>query len=167
MSRSVFDATRAVGARANDNEAQQRPRYRCAAFDCPMTGSIFLGSGDGVCAWHYGSESHDWPRITRVLDDWRCVTQQINAVRRVLVEQPSNGKAHDAILRAARDELPQVAPQWGLEPAEHEDIGAWARRLAGFLDTCVAGKPDAEKAHAPRRRVLKHRDPCDEYDPAT
>jgi len=73
-----------------------------------------------VCAWHYGCESHDWPRITRVLDDWRCVTQQINAVRRVLVEQPSNGKAHDAILRVARDELSQVAPQWGLEPAEHE-----------------------------------------------
>lgn len=57
--------------------------YRCTAHNCPMPGAIF-GAGEsaaGVCAYHYGAISHDWPRITQLLTDWQCVLDEITACR--------------------------------------------------------------------------------------
>src|SRR5882672_6178119 len=83
---NVFEATRAVGARAP--QQQPRPAFRCVAHDCPMPGAIFTsGARDGICTWHYGATPRDFPRITQLLHDWACVTDEILNARRELCGQ--------------------------------------------------------------------------------
>lgn len=56
-------------------------RYQCGANQCPMPGTMSGEGGNGVCAYHYGTHSTDWPRITQVLLDWANVTDEVNRHR--------------------------------------------------------------------------------------
>ena len=122
-----------------------RPRYPCVAHNCPMPGSIFLsGSSQGICGWHYGTNSDDWSRITEViLGPWREVAREINAARRALSDQDlcTNVKVlgeryRDAAQRLAQALTGPLAAE--LAPREKEDYGQWYRRLELFLGSRVA-----------------------------
>lgn len=136
MTRSVFDATHAVGARATE---PARPAYSCKAHDCPMPGAI-----DGTCGWHWQATGSDWTQVTHTLNDWACISGSINALRRVLVHQPLHHKAQQQVMADCASRIAMEAPAYDLlQPDARESIAAWLHRLSLFLDTCVAGRPHA------------------------
>lgn len=136
----------------------QRLRYPCFAAGCPMPGTIFLGAvqgekpeGSGCCAWHFGVQANDIPKVTQRLVDWQCVSIEVNAARRFLTgEQASNPKAIDEAFAAAWSRLQPLARSWESElqpggartskgePLSHqESYGDWAKRLERFLGARV------------------------------
>jgi hypothetical protein len=133
-----------------------RPSFACNANGCPMTGSIFLGNGGrGICHYHYAQNSSDWPRITKVLSDWRCITFEINDARRVLCDQDlcTDVKAQNDAFRTAWERLLPVlvASGWAateLAPRDGEQLGSWTRRLEAFMGVQVA--------QAIHQRVAEH-----------
>lgn len=69
----------------------RRLRFPCFAEGCPMPGTLWPGvtqggAGDrpGTCAWHYGIVPTDIPKVTQVLNDWMCVSAEINQARQCL-----------------------------------------------------------------------------------
>jgi hypothetical protein len=130
----------------SQDAAPSRPRFACNAHGCPMTGSIFLASASrGVCHYHYAQNSSDWPRITQVLTDWRCITFEINDARRVLCDHDlcTDVKAQNDAHRTAWQRLEPVlvASGWAatqLAPRDGEQLGTWTRRLEEFIAAQVA-----------------------------
>jgi hypothetical protein len=143
--RSVFYKAHEAGARADEPTSTRLP-YRCVAHGCPMPGVFFDSGAGGICGWHYGAIPSRWPTITQILGtDWACVTVHYCAARRVLADVSTcmDDKARNAVLDAGRD-LVGIAPGWGLEPLDGEDLDAWGRRLGDFLHGAVLGKPKAQ-----------------------
>lgn len=125
-------------------------RYPCFADGCPMPGTMWggitqggTGERPGDCIWHYGVNPSDIPRVTRVLQDWHCLVDEINAARAVLCgDMACDPKAQDeAMAQGWRRLAPQVEMSgWAdqLQPHKHhEHIGEWARRLTEFLGARV------------------------------
>jgi hypothetical protein len=119
--------------------------HACAARGCPLVGSIFAEGGNtGVCAFHYDAAPQDWPRITRVLADWACVTDEITIARRRLTDRKYS--LQPTALRAAMmdgwDRLGPQAPAFTdqLAPLADEDYGHWASRLEKFMRGRLAPK---------------------------
>lgn len=117
-----------------------RTRYECCANLCPMPGTMFPSGGRGICCFHYATNASDWPRITQVLNDWRCVTFEINECRRVLCDQDlcTDVKAQNDAYRNAWDRLRPALDMGGwslnhLEPKPGEGYSGWARRLDEFI----------------------------------
>lgn len=122
-----------------------RPRFPCFATGCPMPGTIFPGAGvggtgdrPGECAWHYGVQPTDIPRVTQVLQDWLCVAREVNAARRAQYgEAASSPRALDALFEQAVQRLrPHVqAGGWGdqFERQPGEDYRRWGQRLEAFI----------------------------------
>lgn len=122
----------------------QRVHYRCFADSCPMPGTIFpSGPSSGVCAWHYGCMSDELGLITRVLQDWTCLSTEIVRGRATLRgKHASNPKVLRAEFeKALRRVRPAVAGGgWGdaFEPKPGEDYAGWIRRISDFLDGVVS-----------------------------
>ena len=121
---------------------KQVNRYACLAHQCPMTGSMFGEGGNGVCVYHFGTNSHDWPRITHTLLDWAIVTEEINHCRRVLTnpETASSPAVIEAEFRKAVQRVEQCAGQWinDLKPqltrgGKLDSYGTWSQRLERFM----------------------------------
>jgi hypothetical protein len=118
--------------------------YRCVANNCPMPGSISgIGEGGGVCAWHYGANASDWPRITQKLLDWGCVTFEVNECRRIHTESESAYNARaiaDAFAAACQRLQPQAGAWWDdtlkpglLKSGFPESYRDWGNRLERFV----------------------------------
>jgi hypothetical protein len=135
------------GGRVNDEPVtpRKRLRYPCFAIGCPMPGTIFPGGSteqSGTCAWHYGVNPDDIPRVSGVLRDWGCVAYEVDEARRVLTgESASDPGAVAKLFQAANERLrpSMAAGGWGdeLEAGKGEDYGAWARRCEAFLGARV------------------------------
>lgn len=120
-----------------------RPSYGCMAHDCPMAGAIFTGGDGGICAYHHGTHGTDWPRITRALQDWHCLTAEINDCRRAHRNPLTamDGKVLDHLFAKAWQRLqPLVGEDWGAElrPSKYpngfaESYRDWGVRLERFL----------------------------------
>lgn len=146
------------GGRLEPDQPRRRS-YPCQAHSCPMPGTIFPGAvggekaeGSGICAWHYGVVATDWPRISRVLLDWACVSYEVNEARRVLTgENACNpGAIEQAFAQAWERMQPLVVGEWEdqLRPGQmrtrkgeplpyREGYGDWAKRLQEFLGARV------------------------------
>lgn len=155
---------KAVGDYRGGAITEQAPkavrRYPCFAEGCPMPGTIWPGvtqggTGDapGNCAWHYGVNSHDIPKVTQVLKDWDCVTYEINQARRALTgDLATNPKGLQDAFDAAWGRMqPLVEGEWEqhLKPGKlrtrrgevtpyEEGYADWAKRLNEFLGARVA-----------------------------
>lgn len=132
------------GEDAADDAKPQSPRLPCFAAGCPMPGTLFANStsGAGSCAWHYAVQPSDIPKVTQRLNDWACVSTEVNAARRVLTgEAASDPRAQEAALLVAWQRLaPQVEHSgWtgDLQPASGEHLGEWCRRLERFIGARV------------------------------
>jgi len=121
-------------------------RYPCLVNGCPMCGAIFSGSGGGICAYHYGTNPEDWPRITHTLTDWQCVTDEINGARQALTNSrtASSPSALDALFAAAWRRLEPLALHWAadLKPqpgrgGRMDTYSTWALRLECFIGARV------------------------------
>jgi len=145
------------GGRVTDEPTEpQRMRYPCMARQCMMPGSIFpAGAKEGVCAWHYGTNASDWPRITQILLDWGCVAYEINEARRVFTDPETRcaPKVLDQLYKTAWERLQPLVPGWedALAPGKTkagfaESYGDWARRLEKFLGTQVHASISARRA---------------------
>jgi len=117
-------------------------RFACAAGQCPMPGTIFTGS-TGLCVYHVGAHAGDWHRITRVLVDWQCVMDEINAARRAHCSHDLAGNP-DALERLFGDAWkrlqPMVAGAWeddlkpgAVKAGQPEDYREWGIRLERFI----------------------------------
>lgn len=131
----------------------KRLRYPCAAHQCPMPGTMFLGGRDeGVCGWHARENPADWSRITQAIHDWECVVRTINRCRRVMTDPATcaDAKAQDAAKADAWATMqPAVAGSgWKnrVAPGERENLGDWGRRLEGFLGARVKGRIEGSVA---------------------
>lgn len=123
--------------------------YRCFADGCPMPGTMWggvtqggTGERPGNCIWHYGVNPSDIPRVTRVLQDWACVVNEINAGRNVLCgDMACDPLAQDAALTVGWRRLAPLIEMSGwvaeLQPQAREHIGDWTRRLTEFLGARV------------------------------
>lgn len=161
MARTTMDDTYRGGRVDDDPLPDERParRYPCAAHQCPMPGTLFPGGGKGVCAWHYGANSSDWPRITGKLLEWACVTYEVNEARRVLTgDNAANPVVLEALFAAAWERLQPLVSGWedqlkpgnirwrdATQPAGYRDSGMresysdWAKRLNEFVGAQVLG----------------------------
>jgi hypothetical protein len=105
-----------------------------------MPGTIFPGGADdGICAWHFGCNSDELPKITTALADWEGVARAVNQCR---TETNDPGKAGNP--RAQNEAQAEI---WGLllpsvigsgwkprlAPVKGEYLGDWGRRLERFL----------------------------------
>ena len=160
MARSTFDERAEYrGGALTQHEKPPARRYPCFANGCPMPGTIWPGAvqggtGDepGTCAWHYGVQTHDIPKVTRVLLDWQCVSFEVNEARRAHTssELACNPKALADAFAAAWERLQPQVGEWAeeLRPGtarnsrgdrlgHREDYASWARRLERFLGARV------------------------------
>lgn len=151
-----------------DKPKPQRLRYSCFADGCLMPGTIFLGAvqgekaeGTGCCAWHFGVQPHDIPRVTQALRDWDCVAFEIREARRVLTgELASSPTALQQCFAAAWERLKAVADSWesdlrpgnihtskGVDTGNPQGYGDWSRHLERFLGSRVAQAISTEGRH--------------------
>lgn len=134
------------GGRVNPEDAADRPerlRYPCFAEGCPMPGTMFpdqvLGEKrHGVCPWHYRLAPSDIPKVTKVLQDWNCVTGEIEAARAALRgPHAADPKALDEVHAAAWSRLEPLLAHTGwsdvLKPRPGEHLDDWARHLERFI----------------------------------
>lgn len=148
--RRTLDDDTYRGGRVNaDDDAPRHRRYPCFATGCPMPGTIWpgvtQGAGDqpGSCAWHYGVQPLNIPRVTQVLKDWGSVAYEVDECRRVHTssETACSPKAQDAAFRIAVERLrPHVqAGGWGdeFEARPGERYAGWGSRLEAFLGARV------------------------------
>jgi hypothetical protein len=142
MARIDFDRDGSIADAIPHNPASRT--YRCFADRCPMPGTIFPGQlmGDkhgGTCAWHYGVEPLDIPKVTAVLRDWQCLAYEISECRRVhtSAESATSPKAQDQLFAAAVERLREQVKSggWGdeFEPKRGERYARWGQRLEEFL----------------------------------
>ena len=127
--------------------------YHCSAKGCMMAGTILPGGSSGcVCVYHYESPPHDWPRITRILSDWDCVTDEIEAARRSLTNPKTSMdlRFQNRQFAAAWARLSEAAPGWvsQLQPGNGrtghaETYRDWAARLERFLNVQLTPKRPA------------------------
>lgn len=117
----------------------QRPAHSCIAHNCPMPGSILMGR-DGICAWHYGRDSHDWPAVTRAIGDWQGIVDEIQLFRR----SASAGSTGAYMARQFKEAVKRVEEAHGfdgwadLRPrANGETYPAWIYRLSQLLNEAV------------------------------
>lgn len=124
-----------------DDTTVRYHRRPCDAHGCPMPGAIFLNGHDapGICAWHFGANGSDFPRITAALLRWQCVSDEINAARRV-INDPMMATDVKAQKRAIHEAWIRLQPAvdgsgWeaALKPLDSEPIGDWCRRITDFL----------------------------------
>lgn len=138
----------AGGTEEDETSEQEQPkklRYRCAAHQCPMPGTIFLGGHNtpGACAWHAREPANDWPTITQAILDWECISRAILRARRVLTDPLTctDGKTQRETLEAEwRVIVPAVQGSgWKtrIEPKPGENLSVWARRMDVFLGARV------------------------------
>lgn len=146
------------GAIGDPEPPRVRLRYPCFAVGCPMPGTLWPGAtqggtGDtpGTCAWHYGVQPQDIPRVTKALQEWACVSFEVNEARRVLTgETATDPKAIGAAFAAAWERMRPLVPGWeeqlkpgnirtskGEERPFHEGYGDWAKRLERFVGARV------------------------------
>lgn len=138
------------GGRVNpeDEDKPQRLLYPCSANNCPMPGTMHpdqvLGEKTrGVCAWHYGAATSDWPRITQVLNDWACVSEEIQACRQAHCDPATalDLKALRSLYAQAVERLRPAVQMggWGdqFEPRPGEHYDAWGHRLTAFIGARV------------------------------
>lgn len=160
MARIPLDSYR--GGRVDDDPLPDAkpPRrvYPCFATGCPMPGSIFAGKDqkDGSCAWHYGVKPSDIPRVTQVLNDWACLSYEVNEARRALTgDIAADPQALVDAFRNAWERLEPLAGTWAdkLRPGTirsrnratgmvsdsklPEGYADWAKRLTEFLGARV------------------------------
>lgn len=117
--------------------------YPCRANGCPMPGTIFSGAtdGEGICAWHYSAE--DLPKVTRVLNDWECLTIAINRGRAFICnpDVAANVKRQREMLLALWSDVSSsvTGSGWKIrtEPFRGEILGDWVRRMEQFLNNRV------------------------------
>jgi hypothetical protein len=169
MARRDFDTTYR-GGRVDGDEPTEPPaqRYPCSAHQCPMPGTLFTGGTKGMCAWHYGSNASDWPRITGKLLDWACVTYEVNEARRALTgEAAANPAALASLFSAAWERLQPLVPGWeeqlrpgnirwrdATQPTGYRDTGFretyadWAKRLEAFVGGQVLGSVQKQYGRA-------------------
>lgn len=134
-------------------DQSRRMRYPCFAASCPMPGTLFAGGTDkpGTCAWHYGIVPSDIPKVTQVLNDWMCVSAEINHARRCL----SGALASDpAGLQREFDSawfrLQPMAAAWeaqlapgtirtgkGVDTGHRQAYADWAKHLEQFVGARV------------------------------
>lgn len=163
MARTDFDERSEYrGGALTEQKPRVVLRYPCFADGCPMPGTIWPGAGiggtgdqPGTCAWHYGVQPQDIPKVTRALRDWACVTYEVNEARRACTgDLASNPAALKAAFATAWERLqPLVVGQWedelspgnihtskGLDcgPRLPESYADWARRLERFVGARIA-----------------------------
>lgn len=150
-------ATRRAFSADDDGIASAIPHNRvrgaCFATGCQMPGTIFASGSEssGTCAWHYDVLPEDIGRVTRVLTDWACVSDEITAGRRVLSgPSASDGAVVKEKFKAAWRRMEPACGKWaselrpgrivssaGKESPYNEDYGDWVRRLERFLGARV------------------------------
>lgn len=160
--RRTFDETDDGGGDERSHQADRRTQYACMAHGCPMTGAIFSGGDGGICAFHHGTHGTDWPRITRTLQDWQCVTDEANACRRTHRNpaMAADGKVLDHLFAQAWGRLePLLGEVWAdeLRPGKYpngtrEGYRDWGWRLEKFLTKRVT---EATKSRRTERLNLE------------
>lgn len=133
-------------------------RYDCAAHNCPMVGSIFeSGSqGAGICAYHFGANPTDWPRISQALHDWACVTDEIRECRRAHTDAATAlnpGELQRLFAQAQARVEPLVGTWWDqLKPQAHgrhntpDTYRSWGQRLESFIGSKVVAEMTRRRA---------------------
>lgn len=120
--------------------APARPRYECCANNCPMPGTMSPSGGRGICAWHYGTSSDDWSRITEVFQgSWHMVARELMRARRVLCNPDvcTNVRAQNEAFHEAAERLRMAGAPSELAPVGKESLSQWALRLEAFLGARV------------------------------
>lgn len=117
-------------------------RYQCTAHQCPMPGTISGAGGNGVCAYHYNTNSSDWPRITQTLLDWSILLDEINYCRGIMCNPATAAdpvflaKEYAAAWIRIKDHLgtwtDQVKPQQ-TKGGHMDSYGSWTLRLERFM----------------------------------
>lgn len=135
-------------ARRNFNEADdapaapakpQRPSTACAANGCPMPGAISQGR-DGICSWHQGRDPHDWPRVTRALNDWHLLVREINLFRTLAAVGMNGTRMAEEYPKA----VARLQDAYGMDnhfadvvPLPDERYEKWILRLSMLLNEAV------------------------------
>jgi hypothetical protein len=138
------------------DEKPQPLRYPCFADGCPMAGTMFpdqvMGEkSNGTCVYHYRVSPSDIPRVTRVLQDWLCVSDEINHARGVLTGPLcADAKAQDHEFAAAWNRLRALSPGWeqqlapgtirtskGVDTGNRQTYSDWAKHLERFIGARV------------------------------
>jgi hypothetical protein len=117
-----------------------RARHECCANGCPMPGSMFPSGGRGICAWHYGTNSDDWSRITEVFrGSWFMVARELLRARRTLCDPDlcTNVRALGEAYRDGAERLRLAGGPPGLAPQDKESLSQWTLRLEAFLGARV------------------------------
>lgn len=164
---------------ADDSIANDLPkapaRLKCFAYGCKMAGAINTGGTDWSCAFHYRVPAPDLPRVTSILVEHSTVVHELLELQALLLEHPTDGRAHQATMGLARHHI---------ELAGHTDIveslprGIWptgpddfVRALHAYLGGKVIGvrRVRREQDNIPTgyRMQRATAQPVSDYVPAT
>ena len=149
------------------SDDEQKPQWGCAAYGCPLHGSIRDGS-DWMCFVHFQSDVGQWQEISARLNQRREIVRYYQHGLRMDPVAWAAGRcerAGEAMIRIGRSDLVprEVELQHTLrdkltgEPIIHtvkrderDSIALWVSRLAGVLSKECKGdsKPKAPAAQA-------------------
>lgn len=108
-----------------------------------MPGAIRVDGAGPVCGWHYGVPAPKWGIVTQVLDDWICVSREVNTMRNALVDPryffDLKGLRKVQAECWARME-PELSEAWAKELAPSPGqvlVGGWISTLHHFLGARV------------------------------
>ncbi|TCG08360.1 hypothetical protein BZM27_12555 [Paraburkholderia steynii] len=122
---------------------------KCAAFGCPLPGSLGMG-GEWVCFCHHGASAAGWQNVTRCIRSHESLASSISDARRFL-GTPQWSSAYRTIrqrLTAAglADLLPGKADESPCSPG-HPVAVHWLMRMEMHLLGLCNAAADAALSH--------------------
>lgn len=122
---------------------------KCAAFGCPLPGSLGSG-GEWVCFCHHGASSAGWQNVTRTIREHKAIAESVVDARRWLGTSQWQSAyrtiRHRLIEANHRDLLPGEVDASPHRPG-HPVAVHWLMRLEMHLLSLCSSAADAAQPH--------------------
>jgi hypothetical protein len=124
---------------SHEDRIAERPAGMCAAYGCPLHGSMSdstTGGDTWWCSLHFGKEADELQRVTRSLNENRWLAEVVTAVLEIHPARGDEFRAKTAawvrqtLTANGREDL-----QWSGQP---ETTRQWSNRLKRELERLVA-----------------------------
>lgn len=148
MKRAVFDPSQDMGS-ANVPTTYHGDKSRCHADNCPCRGTVSLGGGPFLCAYHGWADGRDWARITAALHQHAWFLEFIAEATRLHLYPDRKGRYWEARAREFWAEQPDMQPT----PHECAHWPEYLQRLRHELGFRVGARKDRQEPKTPRERA--------------
>jgi hypothetical protein len=130
------------------DETSTATSHRCAAHGCRLAGALAESSSARFwwCAYHYGAQAHDIPRITQQLAQHQVLVDTVATGRQALTDPAIAPDVQDDLWRNAKATLEQLGYTVPPAPRSGDDYRSWLYRVECLLGAQIVAARSLRRA---------------------